>query len=372
LVELLVVIAIIGVLIALLLPAVQAAREAARRMQCSNHLKQIGVAVHNFHAAQNGLPPITLGSTTEGVSRASFFLLIYPYIEQQSLYDLIDGRDAHATALARTGFDVIVHVDGDKTAIGYTNKGTIDWWGRFSDAEQQGFAAVSVYRCPTRRSGGSDSIYTGTTASTDEPGPLGDYAVPMICDTIQYWHLYYIANSANHYRLQYGPIRLPLVAEPDDGVLGAFNKWNVRDDMAYWQDGTSNQLLLGEKHIPSGYLGFSKGNQDNADIAYSADMTYLSAGRYAVGAARNIKASIALCRPNDFMDNTTQNALQPTATVGSDTSTGGLYGFGSWHSGICNFLIGDGSVRGLPVTTSPDKVLYPLTRVDDGEAVTLP
>lgn len=86
LVELLVVITIIGILIALLLPAVQAAREAARRMQCSNNLKQIGLALHNHVAALNEFPG--LGSTPP----TSFSILarILPYVEQESLSNLID------------------------------------------------------------------------------------------------------------------------------------------------------------------------------------------------------------------------------------------------------------------------------------------
>ena len=86
LVELLVVIAIIGILIALLLPAVQAAREAARRMQCSNNLKQMGLAVHNYMAQSSGkCPP---GST--GGLRHGLFSFILPYMELQQIYDELD------------------------------------------------------------------------------------------------------------------------------------------------------------------------------------------------------------------------------------------------------------------------------------------
>lgn len=102
LVELLVVIAIIGILVALLLPAVQAAREAGRRMQCANNLKQIGLALHNFHDTFNHLPPGGVsGDVPTAAHRAfriptrvlhgwSVFLL--PYMEQQSLYDKYDLR----------------------------------------------------------------------------------------------------------------------------------------------------------------------------------------------------------------------------------------------------------------------------------------
>jgi len=98
LVELLVVIAIIGVMVGLLLPAVQAAREAARRMSCTNNMKQIGLALHNYHGAFNCLPA---GST--GVLNAAgtnfnghgwtWQAAVLPYIEQSSLYDAIQGPD---------------------------------------------------------------------------------------------------------------------------------------------------------------------------------------------------------------------------------------------------------------------------------------
>ena len=96
LVELLVVIAVIGILVALLLPAVQAAREAARRLQCVNHLKQIGLGLHNYHSTFNVLPMSTTGAESYGSQGGSGFYswlaLLLPFVEQSPLYDSIDFR----------------------------------------------------------------------------------------------------------------------------------------------------------------------------------------------------------------------------------------------------------------------------------------
>lgn len=86
LIELLVVIAIIAVLIALLLPAVQQAREAARRSQCKNHLKQLGLAMHNYLEAHTKLP-LCLNATNKPISVHAYML---PYLDQDPLYELID------------------------------------------------------------------------------------------------------------------------------------------------------------------------------------------------------------------------------------------------------------------------------------------
>jgi prepilin-type N-terminal cleavage/methylation domain-containing protein len=94
LVELLVVIAIIGILIALLLPAVQAARAAARRIQCSNNFKQVGLGLHNYHSTHSTFPQGTTDHPTSNYEGWSWAIRILPYLEQGAAFDLIDfGED---------------------------------------------------------------------------------------------------------------------------------------------------------------------------------------------------------------------------------------------------------------------------------------
>jgi prepilin-type N-terminal cleavage/methylation domain-containing protein/prepilin-type processing-associated H-X9-DG protein len=121
LIELLVVIAIIAVLIALLLPAVQAAREAARRAQCVNNLKQIGLAMHNYHSVVNALP---WGSGPWGWNDWSTHILLLPYMEQTNLFNAINfcngcadnaqGFNNNTTAVYRQVAGILCPSDPDR------------------------------------------------------------------------------------------------------------------------------------------------------------------------------------------------------------------------------------------------------------------
>ncbi|MCC9606420.1 DUF1559 domain-containing protein [Blastopirellula sp. JC732] len=193
LVELLVVIAIIGVLIALLLPAVQQAREAARRTQCLNNLKQVGLSLHNFHDTYREFPPSRI---EYGYLGWAAFLL--PFMEQNALYDSLDMKATYASQTA---------------------------------AAQQ--AAIPGYVCPSRH-GVGDMATTleaiNGSVSTDA-GPVWDYAS---CD----------GDSGDDAKLRrVTSTGMLIIAE------GNHTKYKSLTKMASVTDGLSNTIAIGEKHI---------------------------------------------------------------------------------------------------------------------------
>jgi prepilin-type N-terminal cleavage/methylation domain-containing protein len=206
LVELLVVIAIIGVLVGLLLPAVQSAREAARRMQCANNLRQLGLAAHTFSDTYQFIPPAFIGSNAEAADQnswATWGALVLPYLEQGNQYNLWDihYRVAHQPQAA------------------YQTQ-------------------IKTYHCPSRL---KPVLSQGDFASPG--GALSDYAASF--------------GTAALYTDSNGAMipNLPFVTTDKNGEP-YLEKWIGQVRWANITDGTSNTTLFGEKHIrPNSYRG---------------------------------------------------------------------------------------------------------------------
>ena len=348
LVELLVVIAIIGILIGLLLPAVQAAREAARRMQCTNNLKQVGLAIHNFHDTTRGVPPGIVGW-----HRTTMWGLIWPYAEQANLYDLLPGGDP------------VTYFGWWKGDWG-TKRG-----GGLTAEDRKAISSVSYMVCPTRRTIPAEAVYTNDNGEA-LPGPQTDYAIVASGsrngDPHYYVRVCQTTNNANEYQKdQRGMFR---------GAEGCytqgyddFSKWTPRDSFARCVDGLSNQFFIGEKQIPRNKFGLcNQSNPSNDGWSEVYDCTALC-GATATGFGYVFRNAVVwwnneqepycnlqngIYGPNDGKNNAAINA-----------------GFGSWHPAGCNFLLGDGSVRFVSRTT-PHKMLAYFATVDDGNAISLP
>ncbi|HBT77907.1 MAG TPA: hypothetical protein DEB39_13510 [Planctomycetaceae bacterium] len=365
LVELLVVIAIIGVLVALLLPAVQAAREAARRMQCTSHLKQIGIATHQFHDARKGIPPAMLQCRDGETRRSSMFGLLYPFLEQDALYEALQAPYSYSAG----GFVVIN-----------------TWWnGNLNEEQRKAFGSFPGYQCPSRRSGlqtNETTIDNNATSdgekidAPDSAGPLGDYAMIFVNLTDDWW----VIQKTNPTKSTRSPYRRAIFKN-----VAQYPDWEPTDSFSFLLDGLSNQLMIGEKHIPLGRVGKCPNTayaSANPDVARNmGDCSFLrvgdkrtgSAGRALVfkenyGGFGSFKSGqiveTAICRPSDYAeDNVPAHNAYHAPLRG--------IAFGSYHPGTCPFLLGDGSVRGMSVTTDT-AILRPLAIVDDGVTVTLP
>jgi prepilin-type N-terminal cleavage/methylation domain-containing protein/prepilin-type processing-associated H-X9-DG protein len=314
LVELLVVIAIIGILVGLLLPAVQAAREAARRMQCSNNVKQIGLAFHNYESAiksfpinfaKRNIPPF--GNTGPDIANSgrSWMQMILPYIEQGNLYANIDFN------------------------VGLTPKSSLPT----SPVGKNRIVAATViptFLCPS-----DDSNEGGTLASrsdlNDTSAPADRWAVTgykAVAGQNWNWGVFSPVvgvgkNGGQNDGLNRG-----------DGVISS-NQTNVNSTtkIGHLTDGTSNTFIVGEA-MP----GWSQWNwwyNPNACTATCA----IPLNRV-LKVAKNI---------GDWPNN---------------------YGFASRHTGGANFGMGDGSVRFLSenITT----VIYRASAtISGGEVVAL-
>jgi prepilin-type N-terminal cleavage/methylation domain-containing protein len=391
LVELLVVIAIIGILIALLLPAVQSAREAARRMQCSNHLKQFGLAVHNFHNTQNGLPPTAIFSV-----KPSFWALLYPYIEQQPLYDLL------ATLPFNTGANKApLILDG----VSATN--THNWFStKLTDEQRAAFGAVPIYKCPSRRWGIKYVNYHPTvSADRAANGPRADYAIVNVRNEYSGGTLIQTINNANAWGNQMimhgnegsgsgiaknfitenaGPFEVAylrftqMTSSSPPKLIGACTNdfqfadtWKTRNDMTRWQDGTSNQLIIGEKFIPQDLIDKEPESVDEVFWDGGVIATQMNVNSYNIGRPIYLEGSCIKRSPYDISFDGWHDSAGAVSFDKGDAKYAKEAVFGGIHPGIGQFVMGDGAVRTVPASISP-QILYYLAKVNDGEVASLP
>lgn len=307
LIELLVVIAIIAILIALLVPAVQKVREAAARTQCTNNLKQLGIACHAYHDANKYFPPSRdllsyAGELPELLTPndeepdgdedlgCSWAVYLLPYVDQEPLYALWNFT---WYPNGNSGF-------GNGYGVPFANQ---------TAAAREGI--VPVYYCASRRTPSTNPQFSITGSGV---GALGDYAACIGTTGFDTFDLDTLSTPPN------GLFQL--------GVQGLGIK------MANVIDGTSNTIMIGEKHVELGQWGY-----EPLDCSiYDADnLTCIArSGGLSYPIATSIKSTVAV--------------------------------FGSYHPGICQFLYADATVHPIRSDLTP-QILDNLCNIADGNDV---
>ncbi len=302
LIELLVVIAIIAVLIALLLPAVQAAREAARRIQCTNNLKQLGLAMHNYNSSISTFPIGRMGlnytytTSVTGNARRTWTFLIMPYLEQGAVFQSINFSlsffDPTNTTIIRTtisGFHCPSEPQSFQTEVGGTNQ------TRYGGDYVANWGNTHFLQA---------DLPSGTT------GPTWSWSDPFV----------------------------PVAGGPPWGTikfLGAPFGGNVARSLAYIVDGTSNTLLMSE--VIFGLDTSTTQTDDRGDI-YNDDQCGATFMGYITPNSTfpDVIGGAACSYPY---------ALNPPCRGSKSTTTDPVYNAArSFHPGGVNALMTDGRV----------------------------
>jgi len=320
LIELIVALAIIGILIALLLPAVQAAREAARRAQCSNDLKQIGLAMHNYYSTFRSFPasavvkgqtataPVPGSPRKDGVGAGfSWMVPILPFVEQMALYDMIDSKGSP--------------YDGSE------------------NHKMVARTVLPVYMCPS---------YAGPKFSEAPEYPANSQALSN-----------YAGLGASHVASLYATEKEPIGGKKHpNGLLGPGVWVDIRDVT----DGTSNTLMACETREEK-YAAWFDGT--TASVVALAEQT---SPKFEETDARVYQPKPGVAITLNYGD---ANARPPKAYLPAASHSGKddwVHGPGSRHPGIANHLIADGSVHALADTIDAGIYMSLVTRAG-GEVV---
>ena len=250
-------------------------------------------------------------------------------------------------------------------------------------------SSIPIYRCPSR-GGPAFKPRNGFGSEAGLAGPTGDYFIPSAHSTKGEHFMQYTAyrpdNNTSGFdgalRIYKSPFRVANCdfnagadhGAPDPGKhrdnMDWITDWTWRDDMSWWFDGTSNQLILAEKFAPT--WAVHAGSTHVAGNRWYGNI-YLPKHQAAEGfnIARTISTngSLFALGPNDpYWD----VVVEPHNTAPGETANRNNSGaLGSCHPGVVNICLGDGSVRAVPISTLPE-VMWKLTCVDDGELVSLP